>query len=145
MFVLNNRTDPKLSEVNFHARLCHLKQSLKNIHPMTLASLTARRNARIAIAVLAIAIPSVRLSVTRRCCVKTTARTTVQFALSDSKVVKMCPFPLKSWLRVTYPLLIAASLDTFGPYSASTVRASEKKFSIITNRKSFTGFPTSYR
>jgi len=55
---------------------------------------TARRNARIASAVLATAIPSVCpsvrlsvcLSVTRRCCVKTTARSTVQFALSDSKM-----------------------------------------------------------
>ena len=44
---------------------------------------TARRNAGIASAVLAIAIPSVRLSVTRRYCVKTTARSTVQFALLD--------------------------------------------------------------
>ena len=52
------------------------------------------RNARIASAVLAIAIPSVCLSVcpslclsiTRRYCVKTTARSTVQFALSDSKM-----------------------------------------------------------
>jgi len=53
---------------------------------------TARRNARIASAVLAIAIPSVCrsvcLSVTRRYCVKTTARSKVQFALSDGK---MCP------------------------------------------------------
>ena len=55
---------------------------------------TARRNARIASAVLAIAIPSVRLSVrpsvrlsvTRRYCVKTTARSTVQFALLDNKM-----------------------------------------------------------
>ena len=55
---------------------------------------TARRNARIASAVLATAIrsvcpsvcPSVRPSVTRRYCVKTTARSTVQFALSDSKM-----------------------------------------------------------
>ena len=55
---------------------------------------TARRNACIAIAVLATAIPSVcpsvRLSVcpsvTRRYCVKTTACGTVQFALSDSKM-----------------------------------------------------------
>ena len=50
--------------------------------------ITARRNARFA--VLAIAIPSVRpsvrLSVTRRYCVKTTARSTVQFALLDSKM-----------------------------------------------------------
>ena len=45
---------------------------------------TARRNARIASAVLAIAIPSVCPSVTRRYCVKTTARSTMQFALSDS-------------------------------------------------------------
>ena len=51
---------------------------------------TARRNARIARAVLATAIPSVRPSVrpsvTRRCCVKTTACSTVQFALLDSKI-----------------------------------------------------------
>jgi len=51
---------------------------------------TARRNARIASAVLATAIPSVCLSVrpslTRRCCVKMTACITVQFALSDSKM-----------------------------------------------------------
>jgi len=47
---------------------------------------TACRNARIASAVLAIAIPSVCPSVTRRYCVKTTARSTVQFALLDSKM-----------------------------------------------------------
>ena len=52
---------------------------------------TARRNARIASAVLATAIPSVcrpavRPSVTRRYCVKTTARSTVQFTLPDSKM-----------------------------------------------------------
>jgi len=55
---------------------------------------TARRSARIAGAVLDTAIPSVCLSVcqsvrpsaTRRYCVKTTARSTVQFALSDSKM-----------------------------------------------------------
>ena len=51
---------------------------------------TARCNARIASAVLATAIPSVWLSVcpsvTRRYCVKTTARSTVQFGLSDSKM-----------------------------------------------------------
>jgi len=52
------------------------------------------RNARIASAVLAIAIPSVclsvcpsvRLSVTRRYCVKTAARSKVQFAPLDSKI-----------------------------------------------------------
>jgi len=47
---------------------------------------TARRNARIASAVLATAIPSVCLSVTRRYSVKTTARSTVEFALLDSKM-----------------------------------------------------------
>ena len=51
---------------------------------------TARRNARIASAVLATATPSVcpsvRLSVTRQYCVKTTAHSTVQFALSNSKM-----------------------------------------------------------
>ena len=49
------------------------------------------RNAGIASAVLATAIQSVRLSVclsvTRRYCVKTTARSTVQFAPLDSKNV----------------------------------------------------------
>jgi len=51
---------------------------------------TARRNARTASAVLATAIPSVfpfvRLSVCLSHAVKTTARSTVQFALSDSKM-----------------------------------------------------------
>ena len=55
---------------------------------------TARRNARIASAVLATAIPSICLSVrlsvppsvTRQYCVKTTARSTVQFILLDSKM-----------------------------------------------------------
>jgi len=47
---------------------------------------TARRNARIVSAVLATAIPSVCPSAIRRYCVKTTARSTVQFALSDSKM-----------------------------------------------------------
>jgi len=46
----------------------------------------ARRNALIASAVLATAIPPVCLSVTHRYCVKTTARSTVQFAPSDSKM-----------------------------------------------------------
>jgi len=37
--VLKNCNDPTRSEVHFHARLCHSKKLLKNIHPMTLASL----------------------------------------------------------------------------------------------------------
>jgi len=90
---------------------------------MDFSIFTARRNARIASAVLAMAFPSVCPSVTRRYCVITTARSTVQFALSDSKLCLVLqkpkifptddPFPLKSWLQVTYRLLIAASLDTF--------------------------------
>jgi len=57
-------------------------------------SFYSARNARIASAVLATAIPSVRLSVclsvclsvTRRYCVKMTARSTVQFSPLDSKM-----------------------------------------------------------
>ena len=56
----------------------------------TCTSFYSARNARIASAVLAMAIPSVcpsvRPSVTRRYCVKTTARSTVQFAPWDSKM-----------------------------------------------------------
>ena len=90
-------------------------------------SFYSARNARIASAVLATAIPSVRLSVcpsvTRRYCVKTTARSTMQLAPLDSKMClvlykpKIFPrddlLPLKFWLKVTYPLLKAASFDTF--------------------------------
>jgi len=71
---------------------------------------------------------SVRLSITRRYCVKTTACSTVQFALSDSKMCLVLqklknipqgrPNPLKSWLELTYPLLIAARHCL--PCSAST-------------------------
>ena len=85
---------------------------------------TARRNARIASSVLAIPIPSVCLSVTRRYCVKSTARSTVQFALSDSKNMPTFlqtkkifqrddPFPLISWLKLTHTLQVAVSFDTF--------------------------------
>jgi len=93
---------------------------------------TARRNARIASAALAVAIPSVclsvrpyvRLSVTRRYCVKTTARSTVQFALPDSKMClvllkpKIFPrddplIPPEILAPDDLPQLIVASLDTF--------------------------------
>ena len=73
------------------------------------------RAASIVSAVLATAILSVRVSLTRRYGVKTTARSTVQITPSDSKMCRNQkifprddPFPLKSWLQVTYPLLIAA-------------------------------------
>jgi len=38
MFFFKNRNDLDLSEANFHARLSHSKQLLKNIHPVMLAS-----------------------------------------------------------------------------------------------------------
>jgi len=61
-----------------------------SIDQSTFTVFIARRNARIASAVLATTIPSVcssvRPSVTRRYCVKMTARSTVQFTLSDSKM-----------------------------------------------------------
>jgi len=39
MFVLKTCNYPKLSEANFHARLCHLKQLLKKYYQMMLATL----------------------------------------------------------------------------------------------------------
>ena len=39
MSVLKNRNDPKLSEANYYARLCHSRKLLKNIYPTMLASL----------------------------------------------------------------------------------------------------------
>jgi len=72
---------------------------------------TARRFAS---AVLATAIPSVCPSVTCRYCVKTTAHSTVPSFVETKQIFPRDDhFPLKSWLQVTYPLLIAASLDTF--------------------------------
>ena len=88
----------------------------------TVSVFTAHRNARIASAVLVTGIPSVCLSVTCRYCVKTTARSTVQFALSDRNVTSFVepknipqgrPLPLKSWLIVIHPLVIAARFGTF--------------------------------
>ena len=67
---------PNITHPSDHSHLCSMKCQL---------IFTVRRNARIASAVLASAIPSVCLSVTLRYCVKKTARSTVQFALSDSK------------------------------------------------------------
>jgi len=115
---------------------------------------TARRNADIAIAVLAAAIPSVCPSVTRRYCVKTTAHSTVQFALSDNKMCLVLYKPKNiPQGRPLHPEILAPSdlpspdnseSSHVLPCSTSTVRASEKS-SNMTNRKSFTGFPTSYR
>jgi len=71
------------------AKHAHLFSHMSKDNTQPLIHFTARRNARIASAVLAAAIPSVcpsvRLSVTRRYCVKRMARSTVHFALTDSK------------------------------------------------------------
>jgi len=67
-------------------RVRHYIFAQRFLSSIYLLPFTAGRNARIASAVLAIAIPSVCPSVTRSYCVKTTARSTVQFALSDSKM-----------------------------------------------------------
>ena len=90
------------------SRQWEIPSSMHSKHSCSVADLQtfaihfySARNARIASAVLATAIPTVRpsvglsvclsvcLSVTRQYCVKTTARSTVQFALLDSK---MCLF-----------------------------------------------------
>ena len=89
---------------------------------------TSRRNARIASAVLAMTFPSVCLSVhpsvTHRQCQNDGTQHGAVCAVRQQNVSsfvkkqqKICPrddpFPLKCWLQVTYPLLIAAILDTF--------------------------------
>jgi len=53
-------------------------------------------------------------------------------------------FPLKSWLQVTYPVLIAASLDKFCLVAPQRQELS-KKCSIMMNRKSYTGFQISHQ
>jgi len=82
--MINNVEDRKTYEERLQCLKLWTLEERRNRQDL-IEVLTARRNARIASAVLAIAIPSVCLSVTRRYCVKTTARSTVQFALSDSK------------------------------------------------------------
>ena len=68
----------------------HIADTLQLMDVAMATIFKARRNAHIASAVLATAIPSVcrsvRLSVTRWHCVKMTARSMVQFAQFDSKM-----------------------------------------------------------
>ena len=97
---------------------------------------------------------SVRPSVTRRYCVKTTARSRVQFALSDSKMCLVLSKPKNIPQRRPFLPEILAPSDLpppdsneswhVLPCSASTVRASGKS-SIMANRKSYTGFSTSHQ
>ena len=91
MFMLKNINDPKMNEANFLARLCPFKAVAPKYSPSDDSIIfTERRNAPIASALPATAIPSVCpsvcLSATRQYCVKTTACSTVQFAPSDSKM-----------------------------------------------------------
>ena len=79
---------------------------------------TARRSARIASAVLAMTIPSVRPSVTRRYCVKTTARSTVQFALLDSKMCLVLYKPKNTPQGRPLPPEILAQTDPSPPESS---------------------------
>jgi len=76
--------------MQFRSLLLHVGSFTGNEGERLQPVFTARRNARIASAVLATVIPSVcpsvRLSVTRRYCTKTTARSRVQFVLSNSKM-----------------------------------------------------------
>jgi len=69
---------------NFHVRYRHKTI----IRPISVSKSTfySAHNARIASAALATAIPSVRPSVTRQYCVKTTTCSMVQFAPLDSKM-----------------------------------------------------------
>ena len=96
---------------------------------------------------------SVRPSATRRYCVKTTARSTVQFALSDSKMCLVLQKPKIIPRDDPFPWNLGSNWPTppdsseswrVSPCSASTARASGKS-SIMMNRKSYTGFPTSHQ
>ena len=97
---------------------------------LPLTVLTARRNARIASAVLATAIPSVCLPVclsvrlshasivskrryVARCSLHLQIANASSFVETKTIFPRDDSFPLKSWHKLTYPLLIAASLDTF--------------------------------
>ena len=96
---------------------------------------------------------SVCLSVTRVDCDKT-KWCTADILISDERTITLllwhqqwlvgdAPFPLKSALKVTHPLRETPT-STVSAYNVSTVGDSEKS-SIMTNIKSTTGFPMSYR
>ena len=111
---------------------------------------TARAYAR---AVLGIVILSVRPSVTRVHCDKTKWRTADIFIPHERAATLLlwhqewlvgdALFPLKFAFKMTHPFE-KRRLRHISAYNVSTVRDS-KKSSIMTNRKSITGFSTSYR
>ena len=104
-------------------------------------------------AVLATAIPSVCLSVTRWYCTQTNEDRIMRSSLWGSKNTLVfwyqqwlggdVPFYLRFVLTVTHPCE-KCWLRPVSSYNFSTIRASENS-SIITNRKSTVRFPTSYR
>ena len=110
-------------KVHFESYTIHLLPFL--VHPTVVLYFSFLQHAAIASAVLAIAIPSVclsvRPSVTRRYCVKTTHVAWCSLHFQTAKCVQYCrnqkifprdnTVPMKSWLQLTYPRLIAASLD----------------------------------
>ena len=93
--------------------------------------------------------PSVRPSVTRRYCVKTTARSTVQFALSDSKmclvllkpknIPQVRPLPPEILAPSDLPTLEGSEFWHILPCSASTVRY-RKRSPITLNKNSTRAF-----
>jgi len=100
-------------------------------------------------AVLPTAIPSVRPSVTRRYCVKTTARSMVKFTLSDSKMCLVLqkskninqgrPLPPEIFARTDLPPPDSSESWHLLPCSASTVR-DRKRRSITLNKNSTWAF-----
>jgi len=112
-------------------------------------------------AVLGVVILSVRLSVCLSVCPSVTRvlydkskQCTVDILIPHERAATLvfwhqqwlvgdAPFTLKSALKVTHPFE-TCRLRPISAYNVSTVRDSEKS-SIMTNRKSTTGFPTSYR
>ena len=119
----------------------------------------ARRNARIASAVLAIAIPSVCPSVRLSVCLshagimskrRHVARCSLHCQIAkwsrfvDTKnIPQRRPLPLKFWLQVTYPLPKAASFDTFC-LVAPQPQEIEKEVQLHLKELD-TGFPTSHQ
>jgi len=68
----------------------------------------------------------------------------VQFSRNQKIFPRDDPFPLKSWLKLTHPSPRSNKFWHVLPCIASMVRASERS-SIMTNRKSYTDFPTSHQ
>jgi len=92
-FLYNRSMYQQCDRINVIRELLAVKHGYLELHvfsSLVLNGFYSARNARIASAVLATAIPSVRPSVcpsvTRRYCVKTTARSTMQFSPLDRKM-----------------------------------------------------------